>query len=76
MPVVDVVEEATFAETMAVGWNTELCKVAERRNTLIVHLETGSILYKISVSLTSDLHNYLVAFEMYDQHLIPHQPAC
>ncbi len=32
MPVVDVVEEATFAETLVVGLDTELCMVAERRN--------------------------------------------
>ncbi len=66
MPVVDVVEEATFAETLAVGLDTELCRVAKRRNTYIVRLETGSSLHKISASLTSDRHNYLVAFEMYD----------
>ncbi len=41
MLVVDVVEEATFAETLAIGLDMEWCKVAERRNTLIVRLETG-----------------------------------
>ncbi len=44
MLVVGVVEEATFAETLAVGLDTELCQVAERRNTQIVRLETGSSL--------------------------------
>ena len=57
-------EVTTFAEASAVGLDTELYKAAERRITCIVRLEIGSDQYKISASLTSDRHNYLIEFEM------------
>ncbi len=46
-------EVTMFTETLAVGLDTAMCKVAERRSTDIVRLEIGSDLHQISASLTS-----------------------
>ena len=37
MQVVGTAEVTTFAETLAVGLDTAMCKVAKRRSTDIVH---------------------------------------
>ncbi len=64
MQVAGAAEVTTFAETLAIELDTEMCKVAERR-TDIVRLEIGSDPHKISASLTYDLHNFLFESEMY-----------
>ncbi len=76
MPITGAAEVTTLAEALAVGLDTEMYEVNERRNTYITHLEIDSDLYKISASSTSERRNYLVESAVYCRHLVLHQPAC
>ncbi len=50
MLVAGAAEVGKFAEALAVGLDTELCKASEHRNTDIVRLVIDSDQYKISAS--------------------------
>ena len=76
MQVVGTAEVTTFAETLAVGLDTAMCKVAKRRSTDTVRLEIGSDLHKISPSLTCYRNSFLFKSEMYFRPLLLLQVAC